>query len=338
MRPTPQRVRESLFSVLGDRVDGARVLDLFAGSGSLGLECLSRGAAHATFVERDRAVVSVLLQNLKAARVGETSELVVREVARALRDMADRGTQFDLVLMDPPYGRGLVEPTIAALDAGGLVAPGGLVVVDHPSTEPPPDRIGSLELVDRRVFGDTAVAMFAAATQLPQRSRSTSMARVAIYPGSFDPVTHGHLNIIHRALQVFDRLIVGVLDNEAKTSLFTVDERTAQITEALNNDPRVEAVHFGGLLVDFARDQGATVVVRGLRAVSDFDYEFQMAHMNRRLAPEIETMFMMTGEEYFYVSSRLVKEVVSLGGDVTGLVPDNVVAALASRFPKPSTR
>lgn len=164
------------------------------------------------------------------------------------------------------------------------------------------------------------------------------MARVAIYPGSFDPVTHGHLNIIHRALQVFDRLIVGVLDNEAKTSLFTVDERTAQITEALNNDPRVEAVHFGGLLVDFARDQGATVVVRGLRAVSDFDYEFQMAHMNRRLAPEIETMFMMTGEEYFYVSSRLVKEVVSLGGDVTGLVPDNVVAALASRFPKPSTR
>lgn len=334
MRPTPQRVRESLFSVLGDRVEGARVLDLFAGSGALGLECLSRGAASAVFVERDRAVAAVLRQNVESAGAARC-QVLVREASSAVRDLGRQGARFDLVFLDPPYGRGLVEPTVEALGAAGLVAPDGLVVVDHPAGEPPGPRIGSLVLVDRRVFGDTAVAMFAPA-QGPDEapSQEHTMARVAIYPGSFDPVTHGHLNIIHRALQVFDRLIVGVLDNASKSALFTVDERIAQIGGALEHDPRVQAVHFGGLLVDFARAHGATVVVRGLRAVSDFDYEFQMAHMNRRLAPEIETMFMMTGEEFFYVSSRLVKEVAFLGGDVTGLVPENVVAALATRYPQ----
>ena len=333
VRPTPQRVRESLFSILGERVVGARVLDLFAGSGSLGLECLSRGARSAVFVERDRDVASVLRENLRAFKAGDEARLLLRDVPRALRELSRDAERFDLVVMDPPYSRGLVEPTVEAVDAAGLLAPGGLIVVDHPAGEPPPAQIGSLVLVDRRVFGDTAVALFAAAEPLPEGSRSAHMDRVAIYPGSFDPVTHGHLNIIDRALQVFDRLVVGVLDNATKTALFSVEERIAQIREATGADPRVEAVHFAGLLVDFAKVNGATVIVRGLRAVSDFDYEFQMAHMNRRLCPEIETMFMMTGEEYFYVSSRLVKEVVSLGGDVTGLVPPNVVGALAGRFP-----
>lgn len=329
VRPTPQRVRESLFSILGDRVRGARVLDLFAGSGSLGLECLSRGAASAVFVERDRDVVTVLCENVRSVR-GE-AQIVPREAARALRDLAREGARFELVLMDPPYSRGLVEPTVEA--AAAVLAPGGLVVVDHPSSEPPPDRIGPLALVDRRVFGDTAVAMFAASEALPAGSRSERMARVAIYPGSFDPITNGHLNIIDRALKVFDRLVVGVLDNATKTALFPVEERMEQIRQATGDDPRVHVDHFSGLLVDFAQAQGATVVVRGLRAISDFEFEFQMAHMNRRLSPKLETMFMMTGEEYFYVSSRLVKEVASLGGDVTGLVPRNVLAALASRFP-----
>ena len=158
------------------------------------------------------------------------------------------------------------------------------------------------------------------------------MSRVAIYPGSFDPITRGHLNIVERALQVFDRLIVGVLDNAKKTALFTVDERLEQIRIAVGDDPRIGVDHFDGLLVDFAERKGATVLLRGLRAVSDFDYEFQMAHMNKKLYPEMETMFMMTGEDFFYVSSRLVKEVAALGGDVSGLVPDNVFTALAEKY------
>lgn len=158
------------------------------------------------------------------------------------------------------------------------------------------------------------------------------MSRVAIYPGSFDPITRGHLNIVERALHVFDRLIVGVLDNSKKTALFSVDERLGQIRKAVGDDPRIEVDHFDGLLVDFAERKGATVLLRGLRAVSDFDYEFQMAHMNKKLFPEMETMFMMTGEDFFYVSSRLVKEIAALGGDVSALVPENVFTALTGKY------
>jgi pantetheine-phosphate adenylyltransferase len=158
-------------------------------------------------------------------------------------------------------------------------------------------------------------------------------ASLAVYPGSFDPLTNGHLNIIERSLELFDRLVVAIAQNDKKVPLFTLDERVRFILDATGNDPRVEVAHFQGLLVDYARLRGARVVVRGLRAVSDFEYEFQMAHMNRRLHPEMETVFMMTGDEHFYVSSRLVKEVASLGGDVTGIVPPNVQSALLERFP-----
>lgn len=159
--------------------------------------------------------------------------------------------------------------------------------------------------------------------------------RAAIYPGSFDPMTNGHLSLIHRALRVFDRLIVAVADNQAKTPLFGVDERKALIAEAVGREARVEVDAFQGLLVDYARRKGVSIVLRGLRAVSDFEYEFQMANMNRKLFPEFETVFVMTGEDYFYVSSRLVREVASMGGDVSGLVPPNVLAKLQSRFPRP---
>jgi pantetheine-phosphate adenylyltransferase len=158
--------------------------------------------------------------------------------------------------------------------------------------------------------------------------------RVAIYPGSFDPLTNGHLSLIHRALRVFDRLVVAIADNPAKTPLFSVAERKALIGGAIGPEPRVEVDDFRGLLVEYARRKGVSTVLRGLRAVSDFEYEFQMANMNRKLFPEFETVFVMTGEDYFYVSSRLVREVASLGGDVTGLVPANVLAKLQARFPK----
>jgi pantetheine-phosphate adenylyltransferase len=155
--------------------------------------------------------------------------------------------------------------------------------------------------------------------------------RVAIYPGSFDPLTNGHLSLIQRGLQLFDRLIVAVVSNPKKTPLFSVEERRDLIRTAVD-DARVEVDDFNGLLVDYARRKNAFVLLRGLRAVSDFEYEFQLANMNRKLEPRIETVFMMTGEDYFYISSQLVREVASLGGDVKGLVPPNVLTKLLARF------
>jgi pantetheine-phosphate adenylyltransferase len=158
------------------------------------------------------------------------------------------------------------------------------------------------------------------------------MNRRAIYPGSFDPPTNGHISLIQRGLKVFDALIVAVANNPAKNPLFSVEERTRMIREAVNGDPRVRIDSFNGLLVDYAKEQGVHTVLRGLRAVSDFEYEFQIANMNRNLDPEFESVFMMTGEDYFYVASSLVREVASFGGDVSRLVPPNVFAALQARF------
>jgi pantetheine-phosphate adenylyltransferase len=156
--------------------------------------------------------------------------------------------------------------------------------------------------------------------------------RTAVIPGSFDPITNGHLNIIERALRVFSKVHVGVAINVGKSPLFTMEERIQLIREACENDPRITVGAFDGLLVNHAQALGASAVVRGLRAVSDFEYEFQMAHMNRKLNPDIETVFLMAGEEYFYVSSKLVKEVASLGGDVEALVPPVVFRHLRERL------
>ena len=161
------------------------------------------------------------------------------------------------------------------------------------------------------------------------------MARRAIYPGSFDPLTNGHVAIIQRGLNLFDRLIVAVANNPQKTPMFSVAERREAILEALGHDPRIEVDSFDGLMVEYARSRGVHTVLRGLRAVSDFEYEFQLANMNRKLMPEFESVFVMTGEDYFYVSSRLVREVATFGGDVTGLVPANVAAALRKKLPSP---
>jgi pantetheine-phosphate adenylyltransferase len=159
------------------------------------------------------------------------------------------------------------------------------------------------------------------------------MSTTAIYPGSFDPITNGHVDIVRRSLQVFDKVIVGVTFNPNKdSSWFTPEERVAMIRETFRKEgSRIVAEAFSGLLVDYAGARGAKVIVRGLRAVADFEYEFQMTMMNRHLAPEVETIFMMTGESHFFTSSRLVKEVVSLGGNVAGLLPDNVVPLLVER-------
>jgi pantetheine-phosphate adenylyltransferase len=154
------------------------------------------------------------------------------------------------------------------------------------------------------------------------------MARIAIYPGSFDPLTNGHLAIIQRGLKLFDRLVVAVANNPQKKPLFTVAERKAFITQAMNGDPHVEVDSFDGLLVDYARTKKVHTVLRGLRAVSDFEYEFQLANMNKNLLPEFESVFVMTGEDYFFVSAQLVREVATFGGDVSAFVPANVLEGL----------
>ena len=155
--------------------------------------------------------------------------------------------------------------------------------------------------------------------------------RIAIYPGSFDPLTSGHVDIIERGSKIFDSIIVAILVNAEKVPLFTENERIAIIREVFKEFKNVQAETFNGLLVDYAQEKKATVLVRGLRAVSDFEYEFQMALMNRHLAPGLETVFMMPDEKYTFVSSRLIKEVFTLGGEVHGLVPPVVEQKLRAK-------
>jgi pantetheine-phosphate adenylyltransferase len=158
---------------------------------------------------------------------------------------------------------------------------------------------------------------------------------IALYPGSFDPITNGHVNLIHRGLEVFDKLIVGVASNVRKQPLFSPDERIEMIRDAIDSD-RLEIHKFEGLLVDYARQINARIILRGLRALSDFEFEFQLAHMNRKLGSRnpggIETVFMMTGEEHFYVSSSLVREIASFQGEVEGLVPELAYQKLKTKF------
>ena len=160
------------------------------------------------------------------------------------------------------------------------------------------------------------------------------MTRIAIYPGSFDPPTRGHEDLIRRSLLLADRLIVAVAVNVSKQPLFGVEERLAMLRTAVGPDPRIEFVSFEGLLADFARRLGASVVVRGLRAVSDFEYEFQMALMNRQLHPSLETVFLVPALDLTYLSSSLVREVARFGGDVSALVHPAVAEALRARFAK----
>ncbi len=160
------------------------------------------------------------------------------------------------------------------------------------------------------------------------------MNPAAVYPGSFDPITNGHLDLIRRGLNVVDRIIVAVAINPAKTHMFSIEERVEMVTMAVGDNPRVSVESFSGLLVDYLKECKTHILLRGLRAVLDFEYEFQMALMNRRLDRKVETIFMMTGYKWFYVSSRIIREVIVAGGSVEGLVPDFVNQKLQERFGK----
>jgi len=158
-----------------------------------------------------------------------------------------------------------------------------------------------------------------------------SMSR-AIYPGSFDPITNGHISIIRRGLVAFERLTIGVLSNPKKNALFSVSERIDMIQHVIGSETRLEVESFDGLLVDYAKQKGIRVILRGLRAVADFEYELQMANMNRHLSDEVETVFIMADDAFFYVSSNLVKEAAQLGGDISRLVPSGIAERLKRKL------
>lgn len=158
------------------------------------------------------------------------------------------------------------------------------------------------------------------------------MPKIVLYPGTFDPITNGHLDLIERAAKLFDKVVVAVATNRGKNPLFDVDERVDLVRQVIEPMENVEACGFSGLLVDFAKQQNANVLLRGLRAVSDFEYEFQLANMNRRLAPDLESLFLTPAEQFSFISSTLVREIAALDGNVSEFVPRQVSEALAKRF------
>jgi pantetheine-phosphate adenylyltransferase len=175
---------------------------------------------------------------------------------------------------------------------------------------------------------------------MPRRTKGegSDMEKVAIYAGSFDPITYGHIDIIERGLEIFDKVIVAIANNMEKRSLFTIEERLEMAKTIFEETPNVIVDSFKGLLVNYVAKTNAKVILRGLRATSDFEYEFHMASMNRSLDPHLDTLFMMTSKDYFFVSSRTIKEVAGLGGAVEGLVPDLVVRRLKEKFKLPITK
>jgi len=188
------------------------------------------------------------------------------------------------------------------------------------------------DLSDQELYDPARGIAHACRFSFADSSATFRAMRRAIYPGSFDPVTNGHLDVIDRARKLFDEVVVAVAHNDQKQPLFALEERLALLHETIGDIANVQIAPMGGLLVDFAIAQGASAVVRGLRAVSDFEFEFQMALMNRKLEPNVETIFLMPKEEYTYLSSRIVKEIARLGGDVAAFVPARVAEALRKRL------
>jgi pantetheine-phosphate adenylyltransferase/16S rRNA (guanine(966)-N(2))-methyltransferase RsmD len=312
VRPTSDRVRESLFNSLGQYFEGGKVLDLYAGTGALGIEALSRGSGYAIFVERDRRARAAIHENLRRTGFVESAEVLGGEVEAVLGRLAGRGDRFDLIFADPPY-------RIAA-EVGGilhrlrsLLAPGGTVAIE--SGEAPVEGAGGKKGVTRR-YGGTFITVL-------DRSELTMI--VAVCPGSFDPVTTGHLDVIRRASKIFDHVIVAVGTNRRKQTRLPAVDRARLLEKVTADMEGVSVEVMEGLLVDFARERGAQAIVKGLRAVSDFESEFEQAQLNRRMFPELETIFIMASAEHSFLSSSVVREIASLGGEVRGLVPEGVL-------------
>ena len=241
---------------------------------------------------------------------------------RWLRGAGEQTQAADLCYVDAPYQDPELESVLELLGA----APPRLVVCEHHRAREIPEQIGNLTRFREARYGLTTIS-FLQRTAAPSDGTSVS-ERIAVYPGSFDPVTFGHLDILDRAAAIFDRVVVGVLENPGKTPLFTAGERVEMIRACLESTAAHRGDHFDGLTVDFAAATGAIAIVRGLRVISDFESEFQMALMNRRLNPAVNTVFLMTSFSNVFISSSLIKEVCHLGGNVDEMAPPVSVEAM----------
>jgi pantetheine-phosphate adenylyltransferase/16S rRNA (guanine(966)-N(2))-methyltransferase RsmD len=323
VRPTSDRVRESVFNALGQFFDGGDVLDLYAGTGALGIEALSRGCERTVFVERDGQLVAVIRENLRRTGFVDQAEVIRGEVGRALDWMVTQGRLFNLIFADPPYRIAATEVGGIMSRLGALLAPGARVVIE--SGEASAGGAGGKKGVTRR-YGGTFVTIL---------GRSEITMIVAICPGSFDPVTEGHLDVIRRASNIFDHVVVAVGSNLRKKPRLQSAERARLIEKVTAGLDNVSVEVMEGLLVDFAREQGARVIVKGLRAVSDFESEFEQAQLNRKMYPELETVFIMASAEHSFLSSSVVREIASLGGDVRGLVPEGILQTVREVYSGP---
>ena len=317
LRPTPDRVRETLFNWLQHSIVDTRCLDLFAGSGALGLEALSRGAREVVFVEQAQAAARALQGELQ--RLGGAARARVMELgaARFLRSApATVGGPFDVVFLDPPFGRDALAEYVPLLDARRLAEAG------RPGL--PRKRTGGRGARAAAALGTAQIEVCrrgGLSSGARQRSVVGTMnKRTAVYPGTFDPITNGHHDLVRRAASIFDRLVVAIAANPSKAPMFSLEQRVDMARRVLADVHNVEVKGYVGLTVDFARQNGLAVIVRGLRAVSDFEFEFQLANMSRHLTPEIESVFMTPQEQYTFISSTLVREIAVLGGNVSEFV------------------
>ena len=320
VRPTSDRVRESVFNALGQFFDGGDVLDLYAGTGALGIEALSRGCEKALFVEKDGRAIATIRENLRRTGLEDRAEVIRGDVIRTLETLPNRGRLFRLILLDPPY-------RIAAAEAEGtlkrspmLLSPGGRVVFESGENL---DNSLRGKRGDTRRYGGTHVTIY---------ERYELIMRVAVCPGSFDPVTNGHLDIIRRSARIFDHVVVAVGSNLSKSPGLPATERASLIEKITGDLDNVSVEIMSGLLVDFAREQGARAIVKGLRAVSDFESEFEQAQLNRTLYPELETVFIMSAAEHSFLSSSAVREIAGFGGEVRGLVPEAILQTVREKY------
>ena len=322
-------------------MSGVRVLDLFAGTGALGIESLSRGAEHVVFVDRANASLKALKKNVSTLGLEGRSRVMKGDAIRVLPRLAERGDRFDLVFLDPPYDDDAIRPALEILLRESLLADDAMVVVESAKRHdlPPVESLG-YEVIDERITGDTRITRLEAArsnemsdnTPEGEVRGSKRAPTIALFPASFDPPTNGHLDLIERARRVCDEVVVATAINVGKTGTFTFEERLHMLRSITAEMDNVRVEGFSGLVVEHAKEIEATVMIRGLRAMSDFEYEFEMALMNRHLAPDLEVLFLMSRQEYLYVSSSRLKELVRFGQPVDEFVPPVVAKLLVEKL------
>lgn len=314
IRPTTDRVKESIFNLIQNEVEEAEVLDLFAGSGALGIEAVSRGAARVTFADASRDAVEVLKRNLE--KVKGQFDICTKDYRAALGDFTRRGKKFSLIFLDPPYDKGMEDTALKLIDEGDLLEEGGIVVLERKRDSAVKYALPSgLAEKDARDYGATSIHILA-------------RARKAALTGTFDPFTAGHLFLAETALQDFDILHVAVLQNPDKNMRFSLDKRIKWIEKSLKPYKKRVRIHQDdGLAIDYCRRYGIQYIIRGFRNETDFAYETEMAAVNKKTGG-VETLLIPAQNET--VSSTLVKARLEAGEDITGLVPKAIQKELTA--------